>query len=148
MQPRIIKILHKHLHSLVLFAALHIFSQTTSISPTELFDGRPVKPLLPGNTKENQTTNVARLFLSPEKSDPFSKLSLWHFSLTCFCLQKWKCFDCSVVFFRQNDTKPIILTNKSNKWYTNQKNVKRHKMIFYWTFVFAIIYQNYCIIPN
>ena len=129
MQPRIIKILHKHLHSLVLFAALHIFSQTTSISPTELFDGRPVKPLLPGNTKENQTTNECGKAFPPEKSDPFSKLSLWHFSLTCFCLQKWKCFDCSVPFFAKMTPNPLsfpinqtndILTKRTlndTKWF-------------------------------
>ena len=87
MQQRIIKILHKHLHSLVLFAALHIFSQTTSISPTELFDGRPVKPLLPGNTKKNQTNKCGKAFPQPrKKSDPFSKLSLWH--------SRWHVFVC------------------------------------------------------
>ena len=79
-QPRIIKILHKHLHSLVLFAALHIFSQTTSISPTELFDGRPVKPLLPGNTKENQTNKCGKDFPQPGKNQIL--LANWVFGIS------------------------------------------------------------------
>ena len=99
---RIIKILKQHLHSPVLFAALHIFSQTTWISSTVQFDSRPVKPLLPENTKAKCYTNKTnKCCFIPRKNQDLSaneQIESFAFSIVIFCLQKCKCFDCWVGF--------------------------------------------------
>ena len=122
MQPRIIKLLHKHLHSLVLFAALHIFFPNDFNIPHRTIWRRPVKPLLPpGNTKENQTNKCAKLFPRKDQillANCVSGFFRWH----VFVYAKMKMFEFSVGFvFAKMTINPLSLTiNQTNDTVTKR----------------------------